>query len=806
MRIGLPCPISAQSTLEATILEQNINPVPEGEAIIALNINRVRYGDVEARIEMEDPFIKVALLREVLAPAFSEAQMERIFTGILSRLEWAGMADLEAAGILGQWDMETLSYSITTPGEYSSLTELDFSPQIPTTETNFLKPSPLAGVVNFNITGTANFSEAGMALPLAVNANALLNLFSVAIESSGSVSYTEPSWSWYFSDAKAVYDLPSIEGRINAGMVGGEGIDYQSRPELYGISLRNLENFSRYDRNYSPSMAFTLQNPSRVRIKINGNVVKVINLGMGNYRYYDLPFSYGLNDFELEVEESASSEGILVYRPAKKYVTVETGLLVGGKTDYGFSAGVGRSEPDQPFISAYLRHGLQSYLTVQGNVQADLRSALTGIGFVSGTDIGGFIFNAAALTAWDNRDDHFAYSTDLDYNFAIPAKPQASDFGVSIGYASRGFSAPQPISSVTIPEAHFTASGHFGGSFAKSASYGFSGQWKRVFSTPRADTAAFALNFGFALSKNAAMSVGSGVSFATGETPDFSLNFSLSASDPRKPGRQVSYSQPNDGTTSISFNDQLPVMGGIGYGINISNPIGGVSKYSSLAFSSGFDTQLFTLSGSGGMSYGGPLSSPNGSLAVTMGTAVSFAGSSFALSKPLHDSFVVFDPDKTTGKMPVAFAVDAGTRLMSHGIPVAAPLGSYRKQRLSMDFPEADADVSATIPYIAVSPGYRSGFLFKAGLERRFYATGYLVDSAGSPITLVAGDILQADGSLMDQTFTDDSGMFQLFGLTNGKYSIAWPENVGVSVLNLNDDGDGLLELGEITATPEAGR
>jgi len=504
------------------------------------------------------------------------------------------------------------------------------------------------------------------------------------------------------------------------------------------------------------------------------------------------------------VEEGIASEGTSVYRPAKKYVTVETGLLVGGKTDYGFSAGVGRSEPDQPFISAYLRHGLQSYLTIVGNVQADLRSALTGIGFVSGTDIGGFILNAAALTAWDKRDDIFAYSADLEYNFAIPAKPRASDFGASVGYASRGFSVPQPISSVTIPEAHFIASGHFGGSFSKTSSYGISGQWKRVFSTPRSDTATVALNFGFALSKNAAMAVGSGVSFATGKKPDFNLTFSLSASDPHKPGRQVSYSQPNDGTTSISFNDQLPIIGGIGYGINISNPIGGVSKYSSLALSSGFDTQLFTLSGSGGMSYGGPLSSPNGILAVNMGTAISFAGGSFALSKPLHDSFVVFDPDRTTGKMPVAFAVDAGTRLMSHGLPVAAPLGSYRKQRLSMDFPDADADVSATIPYIAISPGYRSGYLFKAGIERRFYATGYLVDSAGAPIPLVAGDILQADGSLMDQTFTDDAGMFQLFGLTNGIYSIAWPENIGVSVLNLNDDGDGLLELGEIR--PAAGR
>jgi len=782
-------------------LQQNINPLPESEAIISLVVNRERIGDVESRIELEDPFLRVSLLREVLTSSLSSAQAERIFSVILSKLEWAGIADLEAAGIMGQWNLETLTYSITTPGEYSAVRELDISPQAPFTDKTWLPPAPIAGIVNLSASGTANITETRTTLPITINANALLKLLSLAIESSGSLSYSMSDWSWYMGNTRAVHDLPSIEGRIYMGMVGGQGIAYQSRPEIYGLSLHNIENFSRYDRNYSPSTAFTLQKPSTVRIKINGNVVSVMNLDMGNYRVFDLPFAYGLNEFELEVSEGKSSEGTITYRPVTKYVALETGLLVGGKTDYGFSAGFGRSEPDQPFVSAFMRHGFQSYLTLAASLQADIRSAMTGLGFVLGTDFGGFIVNTGIVTGWDGRTYPVALAADLEYHLALPANSRAPGLGFVLGYASKGFSPPQPISIVPVPDPNISASFNVGGSVNKKTSYGLSAQWKRLLLSSPIDTASVTMNLGFSIANNSSLSISSGLRFASGKDPDFNLSFSLNASDPKKPGRQISYSQPNDGTNTITFTDRLPYFDEIGYGLRIANILGGVTEISSVSFNSGFNTQLFTLTGSGGVNFGGALSDTQGIVSLNLSTALSFAGTAFAISKPLYDSFVIFDPDRTTGDMVVSYAVDGGTRMTSHGLPVAASLGSYRKQRVTMDFPEADADVSATVPQIALSSGYRSGFLFRAGLERRFYVTGYLVDASGAPISYMAGDVVMEDGTMMDQTFTDDAGMFQIFGLTKGSYSIVWPEEIGVSKLSLVEDADGLVEVGQITAT-----
>ncbi len=794
----------AQGTSMSTVLEQNINPVPEGEALIGLNVNDKHWGDVEARIDFDDPFIRVETLREVLSPFLSAPVAERIFSSVLSKLEWAGIADLEAAGLRAAWSMETLSYSISTPGEYSSQKELDFSPQAPFYDRNWLAPAPISGVVNLSLSGTANFNAGGNSYPLTINANGLLNLWSVAIESSGSFSYSAPLSSWYFNSVRAVYDFPSIEGRLFAGMVSGEGVSRQSRPEIYGLALHNVENFSRYSRNYSPSVAFTLQKPATVRIVINNQVVRTMKLDMGNYRIFDLPFVYGLNEFQIEVDEGKSSDGTILYRPVTRYVASETGLLVGGKMDYGASAGVGRSDTSEPIVSAFWRYGLQSYLTLAANLQADRRSLLSGLGFVAGTDIGGFIFNANALGAWDGRADPFAFAADLDYHYSMPAKVKLPGFGFSASYASKGFVAPQPYDDVTSPEAYVNVAANIGGSLTKSSSFGLSGQWNRVLTSNPTDSASVFLNFGFSTSRSASVSISSGVTFATGKAPALSATVSLSASDPSKPGRQIGFTQRSKGQNTITFNDQLPIFGGIGYGMQASNLIGGVSDPTSLSINSGFSTQHTTLSASAGVNYGGTMTSPTGIINLNAGTAISFAGLSFALSKPLYDSFVIFDPDRSTGSMPVAFSIDAGTKILSHGGPVAAPLSSYRQARIGMDFPEANADVVATIGQIAISSRYRTGFLFRAGLQKLLYVTGTLVNASGSPITFVAGDVQLPDGSFADPTFTDDAGFFQIFGLTSGTYKVIWPDDVGVSIMTLVEDPDGLVELGEISATPQA--
>ena len=118
-----------------------------------------------------------------------------------------------------------------------------------------------------------------------------------------------------------------------------------------------------------------------------------------------------------------------------------------------------------------------------------------------------------------------------------------------------------------------------------------------------------------------------------------------------------------------------------------------------------------------------------------------------------------------------------------------------------MDFPEADADVVPTNPQAAVAAKYRSGFLFKGGLEKLLYVSGRLLDAAGNPIGLVAGDVFKEDGTLISQTFTDDTGTFQIYGLTSGTYKIVWPDTIGTTIIRIEGNESGLVEIVDVYAT-----
>jgi hypothetical protein len=190
--IALPCAVWGRTLDDEVVLAENINPVPEGEAIISLYINDKYYGDVETRIELEDPFLQTKLLEEALGPHLSTAQKQRIFDIILAPLEWVGMADLAVANIDAKWNIEKLSYYITSPGEYAALKEVDFTPSVQTVSGSvWLKPSAIAAVINLSGSSTATISNTGTTLPFTVNADGLLKLWSRAIEGNASFSYSD---------------------------------------------------------------------------------------------------------------------------------------------------------------------------------------------------------------------------------------------------------------------------------------------------------------------------------------------------------------------------------------------------------------------------------------------------------------------------------------------------------------------------------------------------------------------------------------------------------------------------------------
>jgi len=182
---------------------------------------------------------------------------------------------------------------------------------------------------------------------------------------------------------------------------------------------------------------------------------------------------------------------------------------------------------------------------------------------------------------------------------------------------------------------------------------------------------------------------------------------------------------------------------------------------------------------------------------------LAYADGVFALSRNIGDSFAILAPDKTVGIQKVSFSSDSGIKVVTKGLPRVLPLTSYRSIGVSMDLPESDADVVATVQRSKLSPGYRTGILFRAGIAIRYNVNGRLVTAEGKTINLVLGEITGLDGTTYESTFTDGEGSFYIYGLTPGEYKILWPEEIGVSSFTITDNPEREVALGDIKAVKE---
>lgn len=778
-----------------------LSPLPSGEALLSLKVNGVVFGDVETRVNADGtmPFFRTVVLREAFAPLMTEAAGARIFGAIFARLEWVGAEELKYIGVSGSLNQEELSYEIWVPPDYAETQNIDFSTNPdPNTQEEIFKRASVAGVVNLQ--GSLNLEHTGSTLlaPAYFSTSGFLNVHDWIAEFQAELALQHTGTTQNLSVLHVVRDFPGMQARFHAGLVTGEGYSFMSRPALYGATLDRTEVFSLLNRKNSPSVKFLLDRPANVRVVMNGAVVKSLYLDSGAYRLVDLPFTYGLNAFHLEVEDGSGNTG--VFRPLNTYVTTESEILVAGESEFSLTGGVGRENTSQPFGGGYIKYGLFYNLTLGGYGQADSRSGLAGLTAVFGTPIGTFSGEAASIGAWDGRSIPLSAAAALRYQYSFLSRPELPQVGLSAEYRTEGFSPPTPVTTTSIPRQQIQVNAQFGGRFTKSTTYGLSGNWSRVLDSSATEAATMSLNLGQTLSQWSSLSAAASASFAGSGGPDFRLSFTLSANSPAKSSQRMTMGQSQDGSSYFDINDKADMLGGLDLNLHADNPTSPptASKSVSARVAGVFRTGMFSTSGR--LSYNGTTGIATGYYNLTASTALSFADGTFAISRPLHDSFVVFKPADSIRGQRATFRLDASASETSDGAPVAMPITSYKPTVATMDFPDAAADIVATVPKSLLVPRLKSGILFTAGLSRQLIVEGRLVDGKGKPFKYLAGKVLNAGGEQVGETFTDDNGYFQIYGVTAGEYRIVWTKVSGETILLLEDSPDGIKNVGDLVA------
>jgi hypothetical protein len=124
----------------------------------------------------------------------------------------------------------------------------------------------------------------------------------------------------------------------------------------------------------------------------------------------------------------------------------------------------------------------------------------------------------------------------------------------------------------------------------------------------------------------------------------------------------------------------------------------------------------------------------------------------------------------------------------------------------TVDVPGSPPDITPRHPAVTLKPEYKSGLVVRPEKNVTTYASGILVDAQDKPIPWAFGIVIDKEGTALGEVFTDDTGFFEAYSLSQGEYIIRWETDESLSVsFAIHPEDAGLVDLGRLAGAPAGG-
>jgi outer membrane usher protein len=771
--------------------------VPITDGSVALGETTITLGADDTLRVGVDPTLKA------LSTLLDPRALERLTGQIagrreLSAEEWAGL------GYPVSYDPGRIEVRVTVPATDRVARGIDLAELERGEVGSFEAPAGLAGYLN--VRGSIDFvhtgDEDGLGDPNL--------LFDTAWRVRNFVFETEANWSSAGADgemrfqregSRVVWDDIGRTLRWSAGDVTGlSGGGFTSVGNVLGVTVfRNYSDLApqRFVRPRGERQ-FVLERPATVEAFVNDRSVRRLRLDPGTYTLRDFPFTDGANDVRIVIEDDTGVREALNFN-----LFFDRTLLERGLTEFSLTAGqrteLGDNGPEYGggdwVIGGFYRRGVSDSLTAAVSFQAEESGQLIGAESTWGARIGtigldgaisntealgtGFAVNLSLSRLMASRGGrNNSLNATFEYRseeFAIPggnAQPNPIEFQIGAGYS---FSLGE-----------FS----FGGIDVRhSASRGDDPDRSTVRAT-------FGRRIGdrFNLTADASWQddgIEQQVDFRIALTYRLGENSSLRGEyETRSERARLSWqSQRGQGVGSRSLSADID-YGRDDAGANLSASYVANRAELGYAFTTAYDRTS------------SEITSQRSSLRA--GTAIAFADGSWAIGRPISDSFAILKPHASLGAARLlAEPSERGHIANSGGLGAAlfSDLSAYSDRSITVDVPDAPAGYDIGAGSFRVRPGYRSGYVFEVGSDYSITLIGRLIDRDGAPIALLAGSAVEAAEPDREPVtvFTNRDGRFALAGARPGVWRVTMP-TVPPSIyeITVQAGADAIVRLGDL--------
>ncbi len=736
--------------------DQQTIPVP-------VTLNRQDAGEVNARLSnTEVVTVDLRPVRARLEQILSPAQFARLPD---ASTVWVTPSQMEAAGIRVQFDFQGLALHLTIAPEQRREETLDLigTPVVRANRT--VLPSDFSAYMN--IRGGVDYTEESRSNAegfgdTQVTLENAFNLHRWVLENETAINPTSDK-GWEKRDTRLVYDLPERRLRWTFGDLNYPVTSFQPFLPMAGLSLHRENSLQPY-RITSPlgQSSFFLKEDSKVEILVNGHAVQTLQLNAGPHKINNFPLTGGANNVILRITDPV---GRVEYINATFFY--DPGLLKQGETEFNYAVGFpSRPDPDNPFYeysseplaSAYHRWGLTDTLTVGLNGMAMEHSQQAGAEIVVNTVAGVLSFDSAFS---HDRAVGCGHAERMQYQYYAPADNPFTDgvLSLAVRHASDDFALTTPfVSAVSLGDTwDFQArySQRFGEYFSGGLAYGeqlqegrttlrtcsltLSHRWRR-FNTD----ITLQRNDGPARSEEWAGYFSLIINLGRGTTAYASHDTTTHTTR-----AELQYSPP---TTVESFSGALGMQTASG-----EQDFYGNARY--------FGRRAELMLSHDSQTIGESRTS------LRWGTAIVYADGQFGISRPVQDSFAIFDSSGALADAGGLGVQPQGGRYAARegwlGDAVLPELTSYYNSRVVIEPLSPEADFDPQEGDVLLKPTYRSGTHVRVGRTATANVTVTLHWANGQPAALQSGSVTAADGSRVE-FITNREGLGYLHGLSAG--------------------------------------
>ncbi|KHD88475.1 MAG: hypothetical protein OM95_08145 [Bdellovibrio sp. ArHS] len=728
---------------------------------------------------------------------------DSLYQNLQNRLRAEGVVtlqDLEGVGISPIFDEARLELKLDLPLKYRKGNDLDLN-YAELSSRPYQRPREHSGYLNLRLQQSYQYGSGANdeKLPLSSHVDFVENIRGFVLESSG--EYLEGSaHPWKRQDTRIRKDDEERMLRYTLGDLTLSARGFQLAPNIAGLSVVREFSIQPY-KTLRPlsNTEIVIKRPSFVEVYVNGFLFSQLRLAPGVFNIRDFPLALGQNNVKVKIRDDFGQEETFDFS-----VLFENTLLGRGVQEFSYAfgqpwseSGADRAYDKNSAVTLFHRMGLSDQLTFGLNFQNYLAQSLTGVEFSGISRWGYFSFDGAHASRSDDFQgyaERIRYRT-LDRMFGIDVP-----IVLTLEAENRDPNfVPVSILDVGLNSFLRRYDSQLNFRFSQNWYFGLGAGALEVPSGP--DERIYRANFVIPINNQIRVELGYNKTVAQNEEDRGLISFF--------------WAEPQGKYSASAYYDSLQKSANLTVNRNNLYKYDDFRASASLQGSDGNEggnlnaeylSQAFSLRLEHFTSRQN--SSDINTTSLGLNTGIAWVGSHAALTQPIYDSFVLVHSEILPEEQELVINPngDKGeAKLGPRHTSVLRDQTAYYKYTVNVDSTSLPVGYLLEKEYYNVQPTYRSGILLNLNLKKKVMVKGRVVDQNGRVLSYIAGDILNSQDQLVDNTFfTNKNGGFLIEGLEPGKYKIMTDRPyLGPLYFEVKEAPGNSLDLGSIVLKKE---